>query len=113
MDTGPLESAVASGASKTQMIRWAVLPQVLPEVIAIWLYRFEVNIRASAILGVLGAGGVGSLLSTLFNQREWERIGITLVVIILVTILVDQISGWIRHRVIHGAPKQTARRRAL
>lgn len=107
VDDGPLESARASGASKLQMIRWAVLPQVMPEVVAIWLYRFEVNIRASAILGVLGAGGIGSLLSALFNVRAWDRIGITIVVIIVVTILIDQISAWIRHRVIHGAPKKT------
>ena len=86
------------------MIRWAILPQVMPEVIAIWLYRFEVNIRASAILGVLGAGGIGSLLSALFNVRAWDRIGITLVVIVVVTVVIDQISAWIRHRVIHGTP---------
>lgn len=104
VDPGPLESANAAGANPLQMIRWAILPQVMPEVIAIWLYRFEVNIRASAILGVLGAGGIGSLLSALFNVRAWDRIGITLVVIVVVTVVVDQISAWIRHRVIHGAP---------
>ncbi|MGQ7788369.1 phosphonate ABC transporter, permease protein PhnE [Nesterenkonia sp. PF2B19] len=109
VDPGPLESSRAAGATKLQMIRWAVLPQVMPEVIAIWLYRFEVNIRASAILGVLGAGGIGSLLSALFNVRAWDRIGITLVVIIVVTIIIDQISAWIRHRVIHGAPKKQVR----
>lgn len=109
VDQGPLESARASGATKVQMIRWAVLPQIMPEVIAIWLYRFEVNIRASAILGVLGAGGIGSLLSALFGVRAWDRIGITLVVIVVVTIIIDQISAWIRHRVIHGAPKKQAR----
>lgn len=104
VDEGPLESARASGANQVQMIRWSILPQVMPEVIAIWLYRFEVNIRASAILGVLGAGGIGSLLSALFNVRQWDRIGITLVVIVVVTVIIDQISAWIRHRVIHGAP---------
>lgn len=103
VDEGPLESARASGASHLQLIRWAVLPQVMPEIIAIWLYRFEVNIRASAILGILGAGGIGTLLARVFDLRDWERIGIALAVIILVTIVVDQISGFIRHRVIHGA----------
>jgi phosphonate transport system permease protein len=114
VDQGPLEASRASGASHVQMIRWAVLPQVLPEVLAIWLYRFEVNIRASAILGALGAGGIGRLISPpngLFGQRpyDWEAIGITLFVIIAITMVVDQISGFVRHRVIHG---KTVRRRS-
>lgn len=108
VDEGPIEAARASGATHSQVIRWAVLPQVLPDVIAIWLYRFEVNIRASAILGALGAGGIGRLIAPpngLFGQRpyDWEAIGITLFVIIAITVLVDQISGFVRHRVIHGA----------
>lgn len=102
VDHGPIESARASGATHIQTIRWAVLPQVMPEVIAIWLYRFEVNIRASAILGTLGAGGIGRLLSQVFDRRDWERIGIALIVIVIVTVIVDQISAFIRHRVIHG-----------
>mgnify|MGYP002721454982 CR=1 FL=1 len=108
VDPGPLEASTAAGATHAQKIRWAVLPQVLPEVLAIWLYRFEVNIRASAILGALGAGGIGRLISPpngLFGQRpyEWDAIGITLFVIIAITMVVDQISGFVRHRVIHGA----------
>ncbi|WP_010525332.1 phosphonate ABC transporter, permease protein PhnE [Nesterenkonia sp. F] len=112
VDEGPLESARAAGANQAQMIRWAVLPQVMPDVVAIWLYRFEVNIRASAILGTLGAGGIGSLLSTVFDVRAWDRIGIALVVIVVVTIAVDQVSSFIRHRVIHGAPSPPAGRAA-
>ena len=112
VDTGPLESSRASGASEIQTIRWAVLPQVMPEVIAIWLYRFEVNIRASAILGTLGAGGIGVLLNQVLRfQRDWERTGIALVVIILVTIAVDQVSAFIRQRVIHGAKMRRRKRK--
>lgn len=104
VDDGPIEAARASGATHSQVIRWAVLPQALPEMIAIWLYRFEVNIRASAILGTLGAGGIGVLLNQVLRfQRDWERTGIAIAVIIIVTIAVDQISAFIRHRVIHGA----------
>lgn len=107
---GPSEALRAAGASTLQRLRFAVTPQILPEVIAFWLYRFEINIRASAILGILGAGGVGSLLAQVFERRDWERVGITLAVIIIVTIIVDQISGAVRHRVISGAPasKRTA-----
>lgn len=100
--SGPVEAVRATGGSQLQTVRWAVIPQVLPEAVAFWLYRFEVNIRASAVLGVLGAGGIGSLLSQLFRHREWERIGIALVVVIVVTIAVDQVSATVRRRIIHG-----------
>ncbi|CAN5192142.1 MAG: phosphonate ABC transporter, permease protein PhnE [Nocardioides sp.] len=100
---GPVEAVRATGSSPLQTVRWAVIPQVLPDTVAFWLYRFEVNIRASAVLGVLGAGGIGSLLSQLFRHREWERIGIALVVVIVVTIAVDQVSAAVRRRIIHGS----------
>ncbi|GAA1702393.1 phosphonate ABC transporter, permease protein PhnE [Microbacterium sediminicola] len=109
-DPGPVEAAIASGAGPLQRIRWAIVPQALPEILAFWLYRFEVNIRASAVLGVIGAGGIGSLLSQLFNRREWAQIGVTLVVIIVVTIIVDSISGAARKRLIEGSDVRTSRR---
>ncbi|NYI76463.1 phosphonate ABC transporter, permease protein PhnE [Nocardioides panzhihuensis] len=103
IDPGPVEAVVASGATWWQRIRTAVIPQLLPETVGFWLYRFEVNIRASAILGVVSAGGIGALLSRVLRGREWEWGGIMLVVIIFVTILVDQISAALRHRILHGA----------
>lgn len=103
IDPGPVEAVVAAGATWWQRVRTAVIPQLLPETVAFWLYRFEVNIRASAILGVVSAGGIGALLSRVLRGREWEWGGIMLVVIIFVTILVDQISAALRHRILHGA----------
>ncbi|WP_062378515.1 phosphonate ABC transporter, permease protein PhnE [Demequina pelophila] len=102
IDPGPVEAAQASGAPRSAILRWAYWTQVLPEVLAFWLYRFEINIRASAVLGIIGAGGVGTLLSQLFSKRAWDQIGITLLVIIAVTLVVDWISGSIRHRIISG-----------
>lgn len=109
IDTGPVEAARSSGASKLQVLRWAVLPQVLPEIVAFWLYRFEINIRAGAILGALGAGGIGSLLKALFGVRHWDRIGITLVVVIVITVIVDQISAALRQRIITGSVRGAGR----
>lgn len=111
IDPGPVEAARASGARPLQVLRSSVLPQALPEAIAFWLYRFEINIRAGAVLGVLGAGGIGSILSQLFERRLWDRIGITLLVVILVTIMVDQISARVRSRVIQGPGGDVARPR--
>jgi phosphonate transport system permease protein len=104
-----VEALRSSGARPLQVLRWGVLPQVLPEIVAFWLYRFEVNIRASAILGVVGAGGIGSLLSRVFDARDWDRVGIALVVIIGVTMIVDQLSAMLRHRIISGGGRVTAR----
>ncbi len=76
----------------------------MPEIVAFWLYRFEINIRAGGILGAIGAGGIGALLLSLFQDREWDQIGIALVVIIVITVAADSISAAVRHRIIAGAP---------
>lgn len=106
IDIGPVEATRATGAGQAQMLRWGVLPQVLPEIVAFWLYRFEINIRASAILGVLGAGGVGTLLINLFSFRRWPEIGTTLLVIVIVTMAIDFASAAIRRRIISGVPTE-------
>lgn len=106
IDKRPVEAVAASGATWWQQIRTAVVPQMLPETMAFWLYRFEVNIRASAILGVVSAGGIGTLLNRVLRGRDWEWGGILLVVVIVVTVVVDQISAAIRHRIIHGGDKE-------
>lgn len=103
IDPGPVEAARSAGARPLQILRTSVIPQALPETIAFWLYRFEINIRASAVLGVLGAGGIGSILSQLFTRRYWDRIGITLLVVIVVTVLIDLVSARVRGRIIRGA----------
>ncbi|WP_062298692.1 phosphonate ABC transporter, permease protein PhnE [Demequina maris] len=103
IDPGPVEAARAAGAPGSAILRWTYWSQVLPEVLAFWLYRFEINIRASAILGIIGAGGIGSVLSQAFRYREWDFIGILLCVIIVVTVLVDAVSGAVRHRIIAGS----------
>lgn len=107
-DPGPMEAALASGARPFQILRSATVPQVMPEIVAFWLYRFEINIRAGAVLGVLGAGGIGSLLSSVLSRRLWDRAGITLLVVILVTIGVDLISERVRRRIIGGSSKKLA-----
>ena len=103
IDPGPVEAARATGGSALQVQRWGVLPQVLPEIVAFWLYRFEINIRAAAILGVVGAGGIGTLLQETLNYRRYDKASIAILVVILGTIAVDLVSGWVRRRIIEGA----------
>ena len=102
IDTGPVEAARSVGGSTLQVHRWAVLPQVLPEIIAFWLYRFEINIRGAAVLGVVGAGGIGFLLQQTVVYGRFGKAGMALVVVIVATILVDTVSGWVRRRIIEG-----------
>lgn len=102
LDPGPIEAADAVGANRLQRLRWGVVPQVMPELTSFALYRFEVNIRASAVLGVVGAGGIGRDLSQYVGFKVWERVGLALIVVIVSTILVDELSGRIRRRIVSG-----------
>lgn len=108
IDPGPVEAARAVGGRPFQIQRWGVIPQVMPEIVAFWLYRFEINIRASAILGVVGAGGVGDALNQSMVFGRLDRAGMIVIVIIVVTILIDYISGTVRRRIIEGAGARRA-----
>lgn len=105
IDPGPVEAARAAGGRPLQIQRWGVLPQVLPEIVAFWLYRFEINIRASAILGAVGAGGVGEALVQSLAFRRFDRAGMLIIVIVVVTILIDTASGYLRRRIIEGGDR--------
>jgi phosphonate transport system permease protein len=106
IDSGPVEAARAAGGRWAQIQRWGVLPQVLPEIIAFWLYRFEINIRAAAVLGVVGAGGIGFIVQQTLAFGRFPRAGMALLVVIAATILVDTASGWVRRRIIEGADRR-------
>ena len=107
IDAGPVEAARAAGGRPLQIQRWGVLPQVLPEVVAFWLYRFEINIRAAAVLGVVGAGGIGFSLQQTLQFKRYPLAGTAIIVVIVATILVDTLSGWVRRRIIEGGSGPT------
>jgi len=108
IDPGPVEASRAVGAGRIAQQRWGVLPQVLPEIVAFWLYRFEINIRAAAVMGIVGAGGIGQLLLQTLQYRRWDKAGMVVLVIIIATILIDQASGWVRRRIIEGSDGSSA-----
>lgn len=98
MDLRPVEAVRAAGGSGTAVLRFAVLPQVLPEIVALWLFRFEINLRASAVLGVVGAGGIGGLMMDTLRYRQFAKAGAVVVVTVIVVLIVDAVSGTIRER---------------
>lgn len=100
---GPAEAVRAAGGTTAETVRWALWPQAAPALISFALYRFEINIRTSAVLGMVGAGGIGDMLSNYTNYRQWDVVGMTLIVIIVATMVVDAISGAIRKRIMRGA----------
>lgn len=99
---GPIEAVDATGAGRVQRLRWGVLPQLLPEYASFVLYRFEVNIRASAVMGLIGAGGIGNDIAQALRFKEFGTAGLGLVIIIVGTIAIDYLSGLVRRRIIDG-----------
>ena len=108
IDPGPVEAARAAGGRPIQVQRWGVLPQVLPDTVAFWLYRFEINIRAAAVLGIVGAGGIGAVLQNTVVYRRWDKAGMAIIIVVVITILIDLISGAIRRRIIEGGSGASA-----
>ncbi|WP_111467060.1 phosphonate ABC transporter, permease protein PhnE [Microbacterium suaedae] len=97
------EAVRAAGGGRLAVLRWALWPAALPSLMSFALYRFEINIRTSAVLGLVGAGGIGSMLSNYTNYREWGTVGMLLIVVIAATMLIDAISGALRRRIMEGA----------
>lgn len=102
-NAGVTEAVRSAGGTTAQVARWALWPAVAPSLMSFALYRFEINIRTSAVLGLVGAGGIGSMLSNYTNYREWDTVGMLLIVVVAATMVVDAISGAIRRRIMEGA----------
>lgn len=100
IDPGPVEALTSTGANRLEIVWYAILPQVLPEFIATSLYRFEINMRAAATLGLVGAGGIGVLLLQALQFRRWPVVGMAMVVIVLVVTVIDYSSAYVRKRIV-------------
>ncbi len=96
VDPKPLEAARAAGASSFQVITHAVLPQVLPQLADITIYRWEYHFRASAVLGIVGAGGIGFELIAALRIIRYDQVSAILITILLCVIVVDGLGAWLR-----------------
>ena len=100
VDTGPIEAARAAGGDRTQTVRWAVFPQVLPNYVAYSLYAFELNIRASTVIGIVGAGGIGTLLFTQYRFFAWGNVSVIIVELFVFVFLIELLSIRLRRRLV-------------
>ena len=98
VDPKPLEAAQAAGASPLQVVTHAVLPQVLPQLADITIYRWEYHFRASAVLGIVGAGGIGFELMAALRLIQYDQVAAILLAILGCVLVVDGIGAALRRR---------------
>lgn len=95
-----MEAVTATGASRLQILDYAIVPQVLPTLVGISVFRWDINIRRSTVLGLVGAGGIGLKLEASLNMLAWPQVT-TILIVILATVLVSEwVSARIRHAII-------------
>lgn len=98
----PVEGVMAAGGSWLQSIHFGTMPQALPVIMSITLYNFESNVRSGTILGIVGAGGIGFLLSDRIRAYRWDEAWSIIILIILMVYVIDWLSAKIRTRIIAG-----------
>jgi phosphonate transport system permease protein len=96
IDHSQAEAIQATGSSWLQWLNYAIQPQVAPRAIGLAAYRFDINFRESAVVGIVGGGGIGATLLTAFDRYEFESAAAILLVIIAIVMMVEYSSGWLR-----------------
>lgn len=96
IDERQVEAIRATGASWWQLINYGVQPQVMPRLLGLSLYRLDINFRESAVIGIVGAGGIGATLNTAIDRYEYDSAGAILLLIIAIVMVSEYSSGYIR-----------------
>ena len=99
VDVGTIEAIEATGASRLQVLWIGVLPQVLPVIWGTVIYRWDINIRESTVLGFVGAGGIGIILYSSINLFAWSEVGIIIISIFVVVVFSEFVSAAVRQRI--------------
>ncbi|MCK2149563.1 MULTISPECIES: phosphonate ABC transporter, permease protein PhnE [Marinobacter] len=95
-DRSQIEAIRATGASWWQVVNYSVQPQVMPRLVGLSLYRLDINFRESAVIGIVGAGGIGATLNTAIDRYEYDSAGAILILIIAIVLVVEYSSSYIR-----------------
>ena len=99
IDKGPIEALKSSGASKGQIISFAVIPQIIPSFVANNLYILDRNIRMATMLGIVGAGGIGYELQSAFRMFEYQKVSAIIIIIFITIFIIDNLSSFIRSKI--------------
>ena len=100
IDPGPIEAVRATGANWLQVVRYAVIPQIVPSFTALTIYRWDINVRSSTIIGFVGGGGIGFFLWQWIILQDYRAVGSAFVAIAVVVIILDFFSARIRERLV-------------
>lgn len=95
----PVEAVTATGAGRMQVLTYSVLPQILPAFAGITVYRWDINIRESTVLGLVGAGGIGLQMNASINNLAWGQVATVFVLIFATVIVSEWVSAKVRHAV--------------
>lgn len=96
IDEAQAEAVRSTGAGWWQLVNYAVQPQVMPRLIGLSLYRLDINFRESAVIGIVGAGGIGATLNTAMDRYEYDSAGAILIIIILIVMFAEYSSSYVR-----------------
>ena len=99
INKGPIDALKSSGATKSQIISFGIIPQILPAFVANNLYILDRNVRMATMLGIVGAGGIGYELQSSFRMFEYERVSAIIMLIFLTIFLIDNFSSYIRSKI--------------
>ncbi len=100
IDPGPMEAINATGASRLQAIRYAIVPQIVPPFLSYLIYQWDINIRMATIIGFAGGGGIGLILQTFFNSLQYHKAGTVVLLIVIVVALMDFSSAKLREKLV-------------
>ncbi|MCL6554342.1 MAG: phosphonate ABC transporter, permease protein PhnE, partial [Firmicutes bacterium] len=100
IDPGPIEAITATGATMLQVVRYGVVPQIVPPFIAFTIYRWDINVRMSTVIGFVGGGGLGFLLYQYINLLQWRQAATAVWAITAVVALMDYLSAKVREKVV-------------
>ena len=93
-----IEAVQSTGASKLQLVRFVIIPETANAILAQVLFMLEYNIRASSILGFVGAGGLGLIVQIYLQNLDYRRLATVLLLVLVIVLIMDGISAWLRRR---------------